>query len=362
MFFWSGHLVCTNCIQRYVSEQFDGNGSTDFECIGSAECSCKYSQAFLGGVLTPKLRKRVDEAVFRQEVSKAIEKDKGLWKCPKCSHIGYTDKKYPWVQCPECKVNYCTSCNEEDHGKQTCEEARREKLVQRDPKHHAHEVMSRACKRSCPNPNCNQLFIKSDGCNKMTCNKCKTLSCYLCGSEIKSNPDDPYSAYNHFCDCNGKRIDQVCASEGCANRGKFKLFTSTEDMEDIDRKKRQEAGRKALLERGISDEEQIRSILQSPDKESKRASNAKQQRQRLDPAPLAAAVPPQFFTPPREVPANFRAAAAADERYEGRHRRHRELEVARAPIDAPDLHIHRAVGMSVDGVIILAVAAKLLFP
>ena len=202
----AGHLVCTECIQRFVSEQLDGNGSTNFQCIGSDECPCKYSQVFLDGVLTPKLRKRVNEKVFQEEVSKALGgEDSGLWKCPKCTHMGYTDKKYPWIYCPECKVSYCTSCNEQAHGKQTCEEIRSQKLVQRDPKHLAHEVMSRACKRSCPN--CHQEFMKDYGCNKMKCIKCKTFSCYLCGSKLNS-----LKPYRHFCNCKGKFVDQVCTS------------------------------------------------------------------------------------------------------------------------------------------------------
>jgi len=115
----AGHLVCTSCIERYVSEQLDGNGSTNFQFIASDECTCQYSQAFLDGVLSPKLRKRVDEVVFQQQVSEAHQKAGGYWKCPKCAHIGYTDKKYTLIHCPECKINYCTSCNEEDHGMQT---------------------------------------------------------------------------------------------------------------------------------------------------------------------------------------------------------------------------------------------------
>ncbi|KAL7429865.1 hypothetical protein ACHAXM_002112 [Skeletonema potamos] len=86
----------------------------------------------------------------------------------------------------------------------------------------------------------------------MTCNNCKTHSCYLCGSKINSNPTDPYSAYKHFCNCKGKHKGQVCASTGCAGRGKCKLFTSTEEMEEIGRQKRQKAGRKAPIKRDVN--------------------------------------------------------------------------------------------------------------
>ena len=65
------HYVCRDCIQSYVSEQLDGNGSTEFKCIVSAECSCKYSLAFLDQVLSPMLKKRANEMVALEEIKKA---------------------------------------------------------------------------------------------------------------------------------------------------------------------------------------------------------------------------------------------------------------------------------------------------
>ena len=150
-----------------------------------------------------------------------------------------------------------------------------EKARLNDPKHRAHEAMSQATKRFCPN--CTQEYIKGDGCNKITCNKCNQLSCYLCGEKVND--------YSHF--CNHKLplgVTQCPCGKACG------LFTSTKAMEEIDRAKRQEAGRKVLVEAGITDEEEIVSILASPTKKKSSASNTAAPN---NPPPQAALNPPQ---------------------------------------------------------------------
>ena len=92
--------------------------------------------------------------------------------------------------------------------------------------------------------------MKADGCNKIKCIKCKKLSCYLCGKGIED--------YSHFCN------HKLNADGKCVCGKTCRLWTSTEKMEAIDRVKRQEAGRKVLMENGYTDENEILSILQSP--------------------------------------------------------------------------------------------------
>ena len=194
-----GHYVCIQCINRYVSEQLDGNGSTTFECIASAECSCKYSMAFLDQVLSPTLKKRTNEMVALEEIKKAGVDDASYWSCPKCAYMGFLDGRPSSIHCPQCDVLYCTRCNV-NHVGRSCEEYQRQQAVGKDPKLLAAEAMSRACKRSCPH--CGQEFMKADGCNKIRC-KCQGLSCYLCGEKV--------NGYSHFCETRkrGRDSDSV---------------------------------------------------------------------------------------------------------------------------------------------------------
>ncbi|KAL7541911.1 hypothetical protein ACHAXR_012249 [Thalassiosira sp. AJA248-18] len=251
----SGHFVCKTCINHFVSEQLDGNDSVTFKCIADAECVHKYPNETLDqdGVLSPRLKDRMNDRVFREMVKEA-----GLgneWTCPKCAYIGFVDQAYPWINCPECNCNYCTSCNDVVHDNKTCEDARKEKVLLKDSKHQTHEAMSQACKRFCPH--CNQEYMKSDGCNKIRC-KCGKLSCYLCEEKVTD--------YTHFC-----QHELLPGTNHCTCGNACRLWTSTEAMEMIDRDRRQVAGRKVLTEAGINNEKDIISILDSPPKKESSA-------------------------------------------------------------------------------------------
>ena len=97
--------------------------------------------------------------------------------------------------------------------------------------------------------------------------------------------------------------------------GKCRLFTSTPAMEKLDRKKRQEAGRKVLVDAGITDEKQILSILASPPKNVLPSANRKapqnQPRQPIAPEqalaheqPIAPEQPDQLRPPEPVQPAD----------------------------------------------------------
>ncbi|KAK4052367.1 hypothetical protein OIV83_002169 [Microbotryomycetes sp. JL201] len=74
----------------------------------------------------------------------------------------------------------------EDHLPMTCEEAEADDKI--TSIHKVEEAMSAALIRKCPQ--CSEPFVKEDGCNKMRCPSCQTLSCYICRKII--------SGYDHF--------------------------------------------------------------------------------------------------------------------------------------------------------------------
>ena len=181
-------------------------------------------------------------------------------QCPVCAYCGFSDVNFPWVECPECKQQYCTSCNEPYHKDMSCEQARIDKVLKKGLRQSAHEAMSQASKRVCPH--CSQEYQKADGCNKVRifeldlrlcvrpqpCRfkircKCGGLSCYLCSQVI--------TGYGHF-----------KGAGGC------ELWTNTNVMAQIDRDRRRAAGRKVLLDAGVSDERVIEAVLASPAKKT----------------------------------------------------------------------------------------------
>jgi len=102
-------------------------------------------------------------------------------------------------------------------------------------------AMSLAIKRTCPR--CNTSFVKSSGCNKLTC-ICGYQMCYVCRKDIGNG-----EGYRHFCEHfrpNGGR--------GCTECEKCDLYRC-EDDEVVVRKAKEEAERMWMEKEGAGNEE-----------------------------------------------------------------------------------------------------------
>jgi hypothetical protein len=81
-------------------------------------------------------------------------------------------------------------------------------------------------------------FIKSDGCNKMTCS-CRTLLCYICRKEITKS-----EGYKHFC-----QTPHCKHKEGC---NKCQLYSNADEDDE-----------RAMREAGISAAQRYQEKVQS---------------------------------------------------------------------------------------------------
>ncbi|KAK3338482.1 hypothetical protein B0H65DRAFT_324163 [Neurospora tetraspora] len=93
---------------------------------------------------------------------------------------------------PECQRNSCLSCNKEWIDIHVCNESSLVAL-----RTQVEQAMSMAVKRVCPR--CNTSFVKTAGCNKLTC-PCGYKMCYVCRKDIGGDGDGPDVGYRHFCD------------------------------------------------------------------------------------------------------------------------------------------------------------------
>ena len=88
-------------------------------------------------------------------------------KCPKCQYIAYANRDVVTVHCPMCKFKSCRQCNEEAHPGITCDQV--ESKAETNGRNKVEEAMTNAVIRRCPRLSCRKPFVKSDGCNKITC-------------------------------------------------------------------------------------------------------------------------------------------------------------------------------------------------
>lgn len=112
-------------------------------------------------------------------------------------------------------------------------------------------AMSLAIKRTCPR--CNTSFVKSSGCNKLTC-ICGYQMCYNCRKDIGNG-----EGYRHFCE-----HFRPTGGRGCGQCNKCDLYRC-EDEEVVVRKAKEEAERR-WLEAGGENEKVLRGVQRKLEK------------------------------------------------------------------------------------------------
>ncbi|KAM7218981.1 putative E3 ubiquitin-protein ligase ARI4 [Rhypophila decipiens] len=129
--------------------------------------------------------------------------------------------------CPnsQCGRSSCLSCQKEWFDIHTCHESALVSL-----RTQVEQAMSMAIKRVCPE--CNTSFVKTAGCNKLTC-PCGYKMCYVCRKDIGE------VGYRHFCEHFRPQGDP----KACEECKKCNLFEK-EDEEAVLRQAKEEAERK----------------------------------------------------------------------------------------------------------------------
>ncbi|KAF8986749.1 hypothetical protein BDQ17DRAFT_1259268, partial [Cyathus striatus] len=188
------HLFCKDCITRHVETKL-GDMNPVITCIDQSGCKAPLPDSELRSFLPEKLW----DLYERLRAQKAVEDAnlEGLTECPFCDWKCVIDLPFEQerlLRCGNeeggCGVVSCRQCKKPDHRPKSCKEAEEDKVL--DGQHSVEEAMTKALMRNCPK--CKKAFIKTEGCNKMTCPYCHTLSCYVCRQEVKN-----YDHFNQVC-------------------------------------------------------------------------------------------------------------------------------------------------------------------
>ncbi|GAA6060626.1 hypothetical protein JCM10212_006377 [Sporobolomyces blumeae] len=182
-----GHTFCTSCAIRNAEHQI---GAMKYRLPCMTTCSAAFAPASYKKWMPDKLRETLERLETEKTVEMAFEGVEGFEKCPFCPFACFIENENErLIRClrgEECGKVSCRKCKKEDHLPMTCEEADLEARM--GGVHAVEDAMSTALIRSCPK--CQAPFVKSDGCNKITCSRCNALSCYICQKQVKG--------YEHF--------------------------------------------------------------------------------------------------------------------------------------------------------------------
>ncbi|BGP26488.1 zinc finger, C6HC-type protein [Rhodotorula toruloides] len=183
-----GCAFCFDCARLNAESQI-GMRKHVLPCMSTDGCTAFFPDTEMTKCLSIKTLETLHKIKQEKEIDAA--ELEGLEKCPFCPFamiIESPDERLFHCQREECRVVSCRQCKKKDHIPKTCAE------VNEDAKlhsvHQVEEAMSAALIRRCPKPGCGEPYIKEQGCNKITCSNCRTLSCYICGKII--------AGYQHF--------------------------------------------------------------------------------------------------------------------------------------------------------------------
>ncbi|KAI1336936.1 hypothetical protein F5Y15DRAFT_191612 [Xylariaceae sp. FL0016] len=220
------HWFCRDCMKSQAETQV-GMSKYELTCMSMDGCTAGFSHKQRALFLPRKLRTALDR--IEAETVLRLAGIENLETCPFCPYAA----EYPPVEVdkefrcdgPQCQQVSCRLCRKETHIPMTCAEAFEDRGL--DTRHELEEAMSKALIRTCNT--CANPFIKSDGCNKITCSKCRTIQCDVCRQTV--------SDYSHFNDTNRGGKEGQCP-----------LFDSSEERHQNEVRQAEEDTRKKVIE------------------------------------------------------------------------------------------------------------------
>lgn len=194
------HTFCMECLQGHIKAQLDLQ-KHEICCMDASGCEAAFSRS--------SKKKAVDDTTFErlervQQQNELRTAGLPLTECPFCEFAAIcppveVDREFR-CQRVDCQIISCRLCNQKSHLPLTCEEHKKEQGV--DQRHQIEEEMTKAYLRMCPK--CKIPIVKEGGCNKITCSRCRSHICDVCGKDITKE------GYKHF----GRQCPQADATFG----------------------------------------------------------------------------------------------------------------------------------------------------
>jgi len=234
-FYECDHISCRECLSEYFTLQIQDGAVKNLSCP-TPKCESQAYPSQVKTLVRDDLYDKYDK--FLLQTTLDTMSDTEYCPRPNCQTPVLIEKDSTIGECPNCTHAFCILCKKASHGVAPCsikttefrklrdeymyasEEERslmEKKYGRRKLQHVFEEVVSdewvKENSKKCPNCECS--IQKSEGCNKMTCIKCRCHFCWLCNMILTNG--NPYSHFNN-------------PSEECFNR----LFEGIDGFNDDD--------------------------------------------------------------------------------------------------------------------------------
>ncbi|KAF5390080.1 hypothetical protein D9757_003758 [Collybiopsis confluens] len=164
------HSYCRSCLIGYLQSAIDGK-CFPLTCLGNDDsCSSPIPISVARQVLAPGEFEALVEAAFDAYVH---ERPKEFYYCPSpdCMQVYRPAPSGNVLQCPSCLLRICPQCHIEQHDDFDCPD--------RDGGDREFNEWATAHNvKSCPS--CKVPIERAEGCNHVTCIRCRTHICWVC--------------------------------------------------------------------------------------------------------------------------------------------------------------------------------------
>ena len=168
--------TCKECLQSWMASEFDTKGCDGIKC---PECAQTLEYNEVQHAASAETFEAYDKFAFRMALG-------GLDEFAWCLAVGCgsgqmnMDNNH-FMDCISCGYKQCLNHKVAWHAGETCEqyEYRTSGQKRRDEEKKEEEMLNTLSKK-CPGPGCGWRIQKIDGCEHMTCKKCKFEFCWQC--------------------------------------------------------------------------------------------------------------------------------------------------------------------------------------
>jgi len=175
------HNFCTTCWNGYLENKVKDGEVLKLNCP-APKCRRAVERKEIKERLTPEMFEKFNR--FYTQAQLSLNPNARWCPTPNCDQVMFGTKSNPQLKCPKCGHEICFRCNHDWHTG-TCERAARGLVgVAADRAAFAAYALVANIK---PCPSCRAPIEKNEGCNHMTCQRCKYEFCWMCRGEYGGN-------------------------------------------------------------------------------------------------------------------------------------------------------------------------------
>ena len=221
------HVYCRDCMSAYFTEKISSGAVSSLICPTTG-CDVQALPTQVSELVEATLYSRYEQQLLETQLESMAD----VVTCPRvdCQCPTMIDRETNLGQCPACSFAFCIYCKATYHGVSPCKfktkeqrgildkyaKASHDERLFMERRYGKKQLTTMSANLASEDyladkakmcPHCNAPIEKNEGCNKITCWRCSTNFCWLCG--IKLAASNPYHHFNTGGPCFGALFQGV---------------------------------------------------------------------------------------------------------------------------------------------------------